>query len=147
MRIVANADAKAMEWAKGRWPDTLPDHDWGPFSTLLLESALGITAVVVYNNYLPTCSIDIHCASAGGRWLTRPFLAAVFRYPFEQLKVRRVTARIGADNPRARKFLDHLGFMHEGTIRKGWGPNIDLEIFGLLKDECRFLGDTCYRKT
>ena len=136
-----------MEWAKHRWPDTLPNHDWGPHSTVLLENRLGITAVVVYNNYLPSCSIDIHCASAGERWLTRPFLAAVFAYPFEQLGVRRVTARIGADNPKAARFLRHLGFMHEGTIRKGWGPDTDLLIFGLLKDECRFLGEKCHRKT
>lgn len=135
-----------MSWAKDKWPDTVPTHDWGPHSTVLLESSLGIAAVVVYNNYQPACSIDIHCASAGGKWLTRPFLAAVFRYPFEQLKVRRVTARIGADNPGAERFLRHLGFMHEGTIRKAWGPNTDLLVFGLLKDECRFLGDSCHRK-
>jgi RimJ/RimL family protein N-acetyltransferase len=101
-----------------------------------------ITAVVVYNNFIPTNSIDMHVAAVdGGRWLTRPFLAAVFRYPFEQLGVRRVTARIGANNLKARNFLVSLGFTHEGTIRQGWEADTDLLIFGLLKNECKFLGE------
>lgn len=140
-RVVANDNKRAMEWASSRWPQTASDHDWGPHVTLHLENDLGIRAVVVYNNYIPTNSADIHCAAVDGRWLTRPFLTAVFRYPFEQLKVRRVTARIGANNPKARKFLLHLGFKHEGTIRQGWEPDVDLLVFGLLKNECRFLGE------
>jgi RimJ/RimL family protein N-acetyltransferase len=139
-RIIGNDTAKAMAWAADKWPETDDGHDWGPFTTLHMENAVGITAVVVYNSYIPKNSIDIHvCAAVAGRWLTRPFLAAVFRYPFEQLGVRRVTARIGANNPKAKKFLESLGFTHEGTIRKGWEPNIDLLVYGLLKEECRFL--------
>lgn len=137
-----------MAWASTRWPDTAQGHDWGPHNTIHLERDGCITAVVVYNSYIRATSIDMHvAASVTGRWLTRPFLAATFKYPFEQLGVRRVTARIGANNPKAKSFLESLGFLHEGTIRKGWEPTVDLLIYGLLKEECRFLGSMCYRKT
>jgi RimJ/RimL family protein N-acetyltransferase len=131
-----------MAWAADKWPETAQGHDWGPHTTLHHENSSGITAVVVYNQYIPPTSIDIHVVASpdGRRWLTRPFLVAVFRYPFEQLGVRRVTARIGANNHKAKRFLESLGFTHEGTIRQGWEPGIDLLIFGLLKGECRFLG-------
>ena len=140
-QIIGNDNTRAMAWAANRWPETSEHHDWGPYTTIHLENEFGITAVVVYNCYQPKNSIDIHvCAAVAGRWLTRPFLAAVFQYPFEQLGVRRVTSRIGADNTKARGFLEALGFQHEGTIRKGWEPDVDLLIYGLLKEECRFLG-------
>lgn len=130
----------SMEWAKTKWPETSTDVDWGPHNTIHMEKDGCITAVVVYNNYIRANSIDMHVVSSvAGKWLTRPFLATVFAYPFEQLGVRRVTARIGANNPKAEHFLRSLGFTHEGTIRKGWEPNIDLLIYGLLKEECRFL--------
>ena len=140
--IVPNDTVRAMAWAASRWPETAQNHDWGPHNTIHMERGGCITAVVVYNNFIPTNSIDMHVAAVdGGRWLTRPFLAAVFRYPFEQLGVRRVTARIGANNLKARNFLVSLGFTHEGTIRQGWEADTDLLIFGLLKNECKFLGE------
>ena len=147
-KIVGNDHARAMAWAKDKWPDMAPDHDWGPFTTLHLERGLDITAVVVYNQYILATNIDIHVATLDrGRWLNRSFLHAVFAYPFEQLGVRRVTARIGANNPKARKFLESLGFTHEGTIRQGWEADVDLLVFGLLKNECRFLRDEYSGKT
>lgn len=146
--VVPNEPKVAMAWAALRWPGTPQDHDWGPHNTIHLERDGCITAVVVYNSYIRATSIDMHvAASVTGRWLTRPFLAATFKYPFEQLGVRRVTARIGANNLKAKHFLESLGFLHEGTIRKGWEPDIDLLIYGLLKEECRFLGHAYNGKT
>lgn len=147
--IICNDYIRAMTWASTRWPETAQSHDWGLHTTIHAENRFGITAVVVYNQYVPPTSIDMHVVSSldGRQWLTRPFLAAVFSYPFNQLGVRRVTARIGANNLKAKSFLVNLGFTHEGTIRKGWEPDIDLLVFGLLKEECRFLGPKYNGKT
>lgn len=137
--IVSNDKSRALAWTAGKWPNSPRIPDFEPCTTIHLERHCTIQAVVVYNEYR-SGSIDMHiCAVPGRRWLTKPFLFACFDYPFNQLGCRRVTARIGANNPEARQFLESLGFTHEGTCREAWEPGLDLLIFGLLKAECRFL--------
>lgn len=111
-----------------------------------MENRGDIQAVVIYNNFTSN-SLDMHVASVGDRkWLSRPFLSAVFSYPFVQLGLGRVSAKIGANNSQAARFLRHLGFTHEGTHPEGWEKGIALLSFGLLKEQCRFLGDMCHRQ-
>ena len=78
-------------------------------------------------------------AAVEGRWLIRPFLAAAFRIPFLEWEMRRVGASVAANNAKSMRFVEHLGFVQEGRIREGVGPNVDLLIYGMLKSECRYL--------
>ena len=143
IRIIGNQKQRALEWAKPYWPGiSLNTDEWGRFSALILEKDGDIQAAVLYKNYIPANSIESHIAAvAGGRWLTRSFLRAMFSYPFEQLGLRRVTLLIAADNLQSRRFAEHLGFVLEGVARQGWNAQTDLRIYGMLKAECRFLGD------
>jgi hypothetical protein len=112
-----------------------------------VENDSDILAVVIYNNFTSN-SVDMHVAAMDDRnWLSRSFLSVVFGYPFIQLGLGRVTAKIGADNYKAERFLRHLGFTHEGTHPEGWEKGIALLSFGLLKEQCRFLEREFYGKT
>jgi hypothetical protein len=55
--------------------------------------------------------------------------------------MRRVGASIAADNTKSIRFCKHLGFVREGRIREGAKAGLDLLIFGMLRSECRFLGN------
>lgn len=80
-----------------------------------------------------------HIASDGSKtWLTREFLAVMFDYPFVQLKVNRITATIGSGNVASRRFVAHLGFGLETTL-KGAHPSGDLLVYRLWRQDCRFL--------
>jgi hypothetical protein len=78
-------------------------------------------------------------ALSGKRWLCKAFLGEGFRYPFEQLGCRRVTGLVPGKNKAAQSFDEHLGFTQEGCARKILPDGDDLIIYGMLREECRFL--------
>lgn len=138
-QIIGNQKARGLEWAI---PRLGPAHggNWDKASCLILEKDGDITAVAVYNHFYPRNSVEISIAAVSGNWLTRPFLAAVFRFPFVAWQMRRVGSSIAANNHQSIRFCEHLGFIREGVIRQGAGRDEDLLLYGLLKSECRYLG-------
>ena len=137
-RLIGNDRQRGLEWAVPRL--NAGPGDWDRASCLILEKDGDITAVAVYNRWYPKNSVEISIAAVGGQWLTRPFLAAVFRNPFVEWEMRRVGSSIAAHNFRSIRFCEHLGFQREGCIRQAAPNGQDLYIYGLLKSECRYLG-------
>lgn len=84
-------------------------------------------------------NIFLHIASDGTCRLHPAYIGYCFYFPFEQLECRRVTGIVRADNEEAIKFIEHLGFEREGKLRKSCSDGTDEIIFGMLKEECRFL--------
>jgi RimJ/RimL family protein N-acetyltransferase len=96
-----------------------------------------IIAGVVFNNWRPP-GIEATIASTSPRWCNRATLGVIFGYVFNQVKCRRLTATTEAKNQPVRAFLCHLGFREEGVVRQGF-PNDDAVIYGMLREECRWL--------
>lgn len=114
---------------------------FGPSAAIgVVNDAGELIAGVVYHNHDPFIrNIEVSCASTTARWGNREIFRALLRYPFDQLKVQRVTAltprrQFGATSPR--RFLEGLGFVREGSIRRGFGSENAI-IYGLLADEWR----------
>lgn len=107
--------------------------------TLGVESNGELIAGVAFENYTKT-NISIHVAALEGRhWLSKDFLFRVFAYPFLQLGCNRVTGLVRVDNIKAQRLDEHLGFVQEGIIRRGATDGTDYIMYGMLKDECRWL--------
>jgi len=114
------------------------DFGVGPIA-LGLEDDGELIAGVVFNLYTGP-SIAMHVAAQPGRrWMTRDFLFRCFAYPFLQLQCNRITGFVRADNLDAQRFDEHLGFVREGVIRKGATDGTDFILYGMLKEECRWL--------
>lgn len=137
-KLLIQNDERVGDWVKAR----VPTLELGatPYTGIgLLNEGGQLIAGVVYDTFVGT-SIDMHVAAVPGRrWMSRRFLGEVFRYPFMQLGVRRVTGRVPASNEDARRFDEHIGFKLEGVIRKQLPNEEDLLIYGMLKEECRWL--------
>jgi hypothetical protein len=105
-----------------------------PHETEFLGFVLGGEpyAVVGFHSYYGD-DVEL-CASAVCG--TPAFLLAVFDYVFVQLKCRRCTAKVRADNKRSLKLVKRLGFKQEGIMRKARN-GCDVIVFGLLKEECK----------
>jgi RimJ/RimL family protein N-acetyltransferase len=43
------------------------------------------------------------------------------------------------DNLDAQRFDEHLGFKREGLVRRGADDGTNLILYGMLKEECRWL--------
>lgn len=113
-----------------------PFHN--PTAIMLIEGDR-MLACVLFTDY-DEVNIGIHVASDGSRkWLNREYLRACFAYPFEQLKVRRVTGLVAASNAAALRFDLHLGFTLEGRLRNAAQDGSDLLVLGMLRHECRHL--------
>ena len=137
IRIVGDQRQRGLEWIVPRL-DAGVGH-WETASTLFMEKQGEIIACVAYNNWYPGISVEISVAADRPCWLTRTFLAEVFHYPFNVWEMRRVGSSIAAGNERSIKFCEHLGFKREGCIRQGAPNGDDLLIYGMLRNECRFL--------
>lgn len=134
--VVYGHDQEVIDWVGPR----IDEDNFGSATAIGLEEDGILIAGVVYNMYTEA-SICMHVAAEPGkRWMTRDFLFRAFAYPFLQLKCNRVTGLVRIDNIEARRFDEHLGFVQEGVIRKGATDGTDMILYGMLKEECRWLG-------
>ena len=132
--LIFGHDRALAHWAALR----LDIPDFGPCAAIGVAHEGDIVAVAVYNQY---CHPNIHITfvTSSPRWASPGAVRAIFRYPFVQLRCRRVTALTGAKNEAAKAFLLRLGFKAEGFHPESF-PDDDGMSFGLLaKDAARWL--------
>lgn len=127
---------EVVQWVASR------TSEYGRFRS---ETAIGlvqdnaIIAGVVYADFNGPNVVTHIAAIPTRQWMTRPYLWSIFSYPFDLLNVKRITACVGEGNKDSRKFVEHLGFKLEATLKE-CHPTGRLFIYRLLKSECRFLG-------
>lgn len=135
--VIYGQDERVCKWVA----DKVSESDFLLARAIGLEEDGELIAGVVYENYTGK-NITMHVAAVPGkRWLNREFLFRSFAYPFLQLGCNRVTGLVKEDNHDARKFDEHLGFKKEGLLRKACDDGSDLILYGMLKEECRWIGN------
>jgi RimJ/RimL family protein N-acetyltransferase len=135
--VVYGQDARVLKWVGER----IGELEFSPGAIGIgLEEDGELIAGVVFSMYTKA-SISMHVAAIPGkRWMTKEYLWRVFAYPFIQLNCNRVTGFVREDNLVAQKFDEHIGFKREGLIRKGAVDGTNFILYGMLKEECRWLG-------
>jgi len=137
MRVVWGEDERVGAWVAERVSATT----FGPFTAIGLERNGELVAGLVYNMFTGP-SINMHVAlDPILRMVSREHLAIAFGYPFNQLKCKRITGRVHALNFKAQRFDEHLGFIREGIERCGAADGADIILYGMLRAECRWLGE------
>ena len=138
MRVITGLDLAVGEWvAKQIEPHYSIDKFW-PCTAMGFEKDGELIAGVMYHNYRKT-DIELSAAAINERWLSRKNLQEIFNYPYNQLGCIRTTAVTGRKNRRARKLLEGLGYRLEGVCRLGWEGKQDAFIYGMTKDECKWI--------
>lgn len=134
--IIYDQSARVCEWVQERLE--MGEEFVFPKAIGLEEDGV-LIAGVLYDLYTKA-SINMHVAAdEKNYWISKSFLRASFGYPFHQLKCHRVTALVRADNARSRRLTEHLGWKQEGLIRMGNADGTDVVLYGMLKNECRWL--------
>jgi len=100
-----------------------------------------LIAGVVYNNCRGT-NLEMSVASTDPRWATRQTLFHFFAYPFITQGCTRVTALVDSAEHEVQRFDERLGFVKEGVLRKGHPSGRDAIIYGMLRDECKWVART-----
>lgn len=114
------------DWFPGRGHIIgLWDDDAGPIAGCLFEGS-------------NRAAIQLHIAAVGKRWMNREYLWYVFYYPFVQLGVRKIISPVEASNTVCRRFVEHIGFSLEATLKDA-APKGDLLIYTITADQCKWL--------
>lgn len=139
--ILAGQRDLVAQWVAGKIRDMEkpPEKDFEAIGVVRDGRIIG---GVVYTEYREVSAgehdIRMHCAGMPG-WLTKATLRAFFSYPFTQLKCVRVTGTVAKANKAARSLNERLGFRNEGCVRNGFGRGRDMIMYGMLRQECRWI--------
>lgn len=134
--LLFGADRELARWAG----DKVGIKDFGPSTAIGVAHKGVIVAAAIYNNYRPP-NIEVTFVTSSPRWASPGAVKAILRYPFVQLKCKRVTAVTEATNQPARAFLCRLGFREEGYHPDALSSG-DVVTYGLLrKDAARWLAE------
>ena len=141
MRYFSNRSDEVCSWVSERLAGYLPD-EFKPCSTLAFVKDKQVVAGVIFNNFRPSCrDIQLTIAADTPSWIGKDSLRVIFRYVFIQLGCVRLTVSITKKNKRARRLAEGLGFKYEGNLRKGFDGVEDCIIYGMLHNECRWIGE------
>lgn len=92
---------------------------------------------VVYSSYTGR-SCELHVAGFRKRWVNRSLLWVTFAYPFLQLNLEKIFARVQASNEAALQFDLNIGFEVEATLKDVYQDG-DMYILSMRKEDCRHL--------
>ena len=114
--------------------------DWiGAGATLGVYLGEKLIAGIIFNDIRPKCDVWLTIYSCDRRWCVRRVLRCVFNFCFTCLDCRRASAFVSVSNDKSRKLVERLGFRQEGVLRKYRDNGEDAFVFGMLKEECRWL--------
>ena len=134
-RILISEDDRVVPWVGSR----VEEDQFGQCSSIGLEENGDLIAGVVYNMYTGI-SVSMHVAAVPTRrWLDRCFLYICFITPFKYMSCNRVTGLVRSDNALSIRFVEKLGFKKEGEMRQACDDGSNLMIYGMLKNECKYL--------
>lgn len=95
-----------------------------------------LAAGVLYEDFN---GANVICHIAGeGNWASREFLGLIFDYPFNQLKVKRITVPVSSTNAKSISLVLKMGFELECTLAQAT-PDSDLHLFRMWRDDCKYL--------
>nr|CRH05499.1 conserved protein of unknown function. Putative Acyl-CoA N-acyltransferase [Candidatus Magnetococcus massalia] len=137
MQMIAGPHAEVAQWV-GRMMS--PMVHFSPHArTLTAVVDDEPMMAVVYDNFRQR-DLEMSLAALSPRWCRRDVLRAAFAYPFEQLGCRRITSLVPRSNQKSRRLAEGLGLRLEGVVRCAMEGDEDAMVYGMLKEECRWLG-------
>jgi RimJ/RimL family protein N-acetyltransferase len=132
---VAHDDEGAFAFISAALKLNRSEHQKG----IVLRRRGEIIAAALYVEFTGT-NIFIHLVGKPGqRWLTRDFLKWGFHYPFVQLGCSRVSCWVEADNLASRRFVEHIGWQHEATLKGAGHAGQDVFIYAMFREDCRYI--------
>ena len=129
--IVLEQLPSILQWASRRL-----QCNFGPAYTIANFQDGKINCVVVFHNQRQTgCEVSI----VSDHGISKGFIKVVFGYAFQLANLRRLTALIEIENHESMRLVERLGFKREGTLRHAADNGNDLHVYGMLKEECKWV--------
>ncbi|MGE4259209.1 MAG: hypothetical protein AB7F19_07695 [Candidatus Babeliales bacterium] len=81
---------------------------------------------------------QMHITSVDPTWCNRRVLHDLFWYPFDFLKLNRITIITKKKNNKLSNFVKRIGFKNEGELEEFYKDD-DALIWGILKRNCKWI--------
>lgn len=82
---------------------------------------------------------ELSIAAEKRNFISSNILRELFTWAFIDQGFTRLTCNIAKPNKRARRFVEKVGFSLEGTKKKGFDGVKDACVYGMLKEDCRWI--------
>lgn len=104
-----------------------------------LERDGELIAGVLYEGF-NGANVWTHIAGVpGGHWMTPAFLRYIFSYPFNEMRVNRISCWVTSTNAVSRRFVKNLGFRQEAVLKGAAKGGADAIIYVMTREECRYV--------
>ena len=135
-RLVTDDRARVGAWVAEKVGRSTP---WVKDGALGLEQDGELVAGIVLDSFVPGVRAAMHCAGTGKTWLNREFLFACFDYAFRCCDLKVLVNYVSAENADSLRFTKHIGFSEIARVKGGWDGAVDMVLFQLHRDNCRWL--------
>lgn len=137
MMMIRDASGFVSQWVGERSNSTVED---GAMSFGFVNKDGRLTAgVTITRRDGNTCMVTV--AATDPRWCTPSHLASMFGTLFDELGVTLIYVLCAESNKRSNRLAVGLGFHPDGRLR-GIGPDgDDLNLYGMLRKDCKFLNE------
>lgn len=98
------------------------------------DAAGRILGMVAYDDFTKGSCVVHQAVESPVAW--RRLIPAVFIFPFEVLGLSVVVGTVPANNPRALKHTQKLGFREVYRLKDGWAPGVDMVLHELRREDC-----------
>ncbi len=134
--------AEIAAWVAARIPHL--ERGFQDYQALGVVADGEFVAGVVFHHYRPSDGdIEASMAATSPRWCRPAVLRELFAYPFIDLRCERLTLITSRSNTRTRRLCERaFGMKLEGILRRAIGRREDALVYGLLREECRWIKDT-----
>lgn len=137
-RLLFNADDRVADFINDHIGfDFMPEGEFRCVGVLDVDGFL--VSGACFHNFFGSGSYMSGASSKPRRWATRPALAGIFAYAFKTLSLQRLTTLVAVDNALAQSWNEKSGFQREGLMRKAGDGGVDLIVYGMLEQECRWI--------
>lgn len=126
--LIYGFDTELAAWAVSRIPH-MRGGGFGPCRAIGVmrgrdpdDMGAPMQAVVVFHDYIEqvkTCQVSV--ASRTPIWARSDIIAALLKYPFEQLGVNLIWSAMPHENLKTIRFNEHLGFKRDAVLRHRFG--------------------------
>jgi hypothetical protein len=137
--ILIGADDLVIELVRSRIPEMAGKQFAHPRALGVVRRGQ-LVGGVVYHEFRGF-DIQLSAAFDTADWCLPGTLRALWAHPFLTLGCVRATMIVGRKNRRARKLLMGMGMREEGLVRKGLDGVQDAVVYGMLRDECKWIKD------
>lgn len=141
MDFITNQDARLLAWAESRLGEKF-QPDRCRWVAGLVDG--GLAWVVVFSLFSNgNCHLSL-ATDDSKRWASREMFRWVLAIPFKQWGLRRLTFIVSEKNEKSLAILRKqgrfsVGAVEEGRMRAIFPDGSTGVVFGLLKEECRWL--------